>query len=430
MSTSNSIEVRNISKAYKMYEKPHDRLKQSIFRGKKQFYREFWALKDVSFSIQKGRTVGIIGCNGSGKSTLLQILAGILEPTSGVKKVEGRIAALLELGSGFNPDFTGRENIYLNGAILGIGKEEMNHKMQSILDFAEIGSFVDQPVKTYSSGMFVRLAFSVAISVSPDILIIDEALAVGDSRFQLKCFERIKAIQKTGATVFLVSHDLQSIRQFCDEVLLFDKGRLLEQGEPNTIVNHYTKLLFSSERNELKEFELTKTPDSGTILNSEQQSEQIEYRYGNAKGFIDYFDIKTHLGQSQTIFNSGEKVIVQMHVRAEKFVEKPIYAMTIKTVKGLEVYGTNTYFQDNPFKSLSENKTVLVEFTQELNLIPGDYYFSFGFVELENEEIVPLDRRYDALEIKILPLGKDRSFGYANLHTQISVTPLDITGDE
>ncbi|KQX51917.1 ABC transporter ATP-binding protein [Paenibacillus sp. Root444D2] len=429
MDSNVTIKIDNVSKTYKIYNNPQDRLMQSLLRGKRQYYKEFKALKHISFEVRKGETVGIIGRNGSGKSTLLQIIAGTLQATEGTVKVYGRVAALLELGSGFNPDFTGRENVFLNGAILGISKEEMSKRFDDIVSFADIGDYIDQPVKTYSSGMYVRLAFAVAISVEPDILIVDEALAVGDGRFQLKCFERIKTMKEAGTTILLVTHDLQSIRQFCDECLLFDKGVLLDQGKPNDIVNKYTKILFSSPDSELLEHNELSEDTAGfqganAIDNDQRIADAKEYRYGNGQGSINYVDITDLEGNSLEILTTCDEVRISMEVTSSKEVLKPIYAITIKSVKGLEVYGTNTYFQNMPFEVLKPNQPIHIEFKHKMSLAPGTYFISFGFVELINDEIVPLDRRYDAKEIKILPQGTDRSFGIANLNSQISVNYL------
>lgn len=423
MSSDVAVSINNISKVYQIYASPLDRLKQSLWRGRKQFYREFWALRDVSFKVHKGEMVGIIGRNGSGKSTLLQIIAGTITPTSGEVNVKGRVAALLELGSGFNPEFTGRENVYLNGAILGISREEMERRFNDIAAFADIGEFIDQPVKSYSSGMYVRLAFAVAISVDPDVLIIDEALAVGDGRFQLKCFERIKALKEAGTTILFVSHDMQSIRQFCDVAVLFDKGILLEYGVPNVIVNHYTRILFSSE--DYKLVEVYNEGEGNEFRGANSNNDEREYRYGSQNGVIEDVKVLDSQGKSTSmIVTTCEELIVKMVATAKKLIEKPIYAMTIKTIKGLEVYGTNSYFQNMPFQALNPGDTVEIIFKQRLSLIPGTYYISFGFVELVNDDIIPLDRRYDMLEIKVLPKGRDRSFGLANLESQIIINTI------
>lgn len=427
-----AIKATNVTKTYRIFGKPTDRLKQ-LLNKKGRYYKEFPALKPISFEISKGEAVGIIGRNGSGKSTLLQMIAGTLTPTQGNILVNGRISALLELGSGFNPEFTGRENIYLNGAILGLGKGEMDNRLENILKFADIGDFIDQPVKTYSSGMYVRLAFAVSINVDPDVLIVDEALAVGDGRFQLKCYEKIKALKKEGKTILVVSHDLQTIRQICDRVMLIDKGEFIEFGNPNDVVNHYTKVLFSNTTSEFVEESVDESEiqikesdnDAFQGANTIEEKTSSEYRYGSFKGIIEQCFLLNTKGQPVNSFTTGEEIEVVLNIKALKDIVQPIYAITIKSVKGLEVYGTNTYFQNMPFEGLKEGETATIHFKQSMKLMPGDYFVSLGFVELADGDIEPLDRRYDVFEMKILPQPGDRSFGIANLETEIKVTHSD-----
>ena len=248
MSSDISIKVENLSKCYQIYDKPRDRLLQMLSRGRKQYFREFWALRGVSFEIKKGETVGIIGRNGSGKSTLLQMVCGTLSPTDGIVITQGRVAALLELGAGFNTEFTGRENVLLNAAILGFPSEEILAKMDQIAAFSELGEFLEQPVKTYSSGMFVRLAFSIAIHVDPAILIVDEALAVGDARFQAKCMRRIKDIKDQGTTILFVSHDVASVRTLCERAIWLDNGQVFDQGDVFPVTGRYMEFMFKDEQ--------------------------------------------------------------------------------------------------------------------------------------------------------------------------------------
>jgi lipopolysaccharide transport system ATP-binding protein len=233
------IEVRGLGKRYEIYAQPRDRLLQSLFRGRRQFFQEFWALADISFEVRRGETVGIVGRNGSGKSTLLQLIAGTLTPTTGTVDVRGRIAALLELGSGFNPEFSGRENVFLNGAILGLARSEIEARLPEIVAFSGLEEFIDRPVKTYSSGMLMRLAFAVAVNVEPDILIIDEALAVGDIAFQLKCIERLERLTRSGVTLLFVSHDTSLVKTFCRHAVYLDRGRLRAQGTPDVVTELY-----------------------------------------------------------------------------------------------------------------------------------------------------------------------------------------------
>ncbi|HBS80100.1 MAG TPA: ABC transporter ATP-binding protein, partial [Pseudomonas sp.] len=245
MSSELAISVHDLSKCFHIYDKPRDRLFQMLARDRKQYFREFWALNAVSFDIRKGETVGIVGRNGSGKSTLLQLVCGTLNPTHGTITTNGRIAALLELGSGFNPEFSGRENVYMNAAVLGLSREETDARFSEIEAFAEIGEFIDQAVKTYSSGMMVRLAFAVAINVEPQILIVDEALSVGDELFQRKCFARIEAIKESGATILFVSHSGSAVVELCDRAILLDSGEKLIEGAPKSIIGKYQKLLYA-----------------------------------------------------------------------------------------------------------------------------------------------------------------------------------------
>lgn len=270
MSSNYAIKIDSLSKNYQLFDKPSDRLKQMLFRGKKKYYREFDALQNISFEIAKGETVGIIGRNGSGKSTLLQIIAGTLTPTNGKIKVNGRVAALLELGSGFNPEFTGRENVYLNGAILGISKSEMDNRFNDIIEFADIGDFIDQPVKTYSSGMYIRLAFSIAINVEADILIVDEALAVGDTKFQIKCIEKMKEIKENGTTILFVSHAGEQVKRFCEKGIWLENGKIKEIDTATNVVNHYEDSLHMDILNQ--QIQAVKSENHHTEINKEESA--------------------------------------------------------------------------------------------------------------------------------------------------------------
>ncbi len=274
MSSNYAIKIDNLSKQYQMFDKPSDRLKQMLFRGNKQYYREFNALQDIGFEIAKGETVGVVGRNGSGKSTLLQIIAGTLTPSHGEIQVNGRVAALLELGSGFNPEFTGRENVYLNGAILGISKTEMDKRFDDIVRFADIGSFIDQPVKTYSSGMYVRLAFSIAINVEADILIVDEALAVGDTKFQIKCIDKMKEIKKNGTTILFVSHAGEQVKRFCEKGIWLEDGKVKEIGSATHVVNHYEDSLHMDLLNQ--QIETAKEDEKIQEVLSSEQVENVK----------------------------------------------------------------------------------------------------------------------------------------------------------
>ena len=355
MSSDISIRVHNLCKCYQIYDRPSDRLKQLVFPRlqrlggiqPKRYHREFWALNDVSFEISKGETVGIIGCNGSGKSTLLQMLCGTLNPTSGSIETYGRVAALLELGSGFNPEFTGRENVYMNAAVLGLSKDEIDTRYEDIASFADIGQFIDQPVKTYSSGMYVRLAFSVATNVSPDILIVDEALSVGDAAFQAKCMRRFDEFRNNGTTILLVTHDLGTVLQFSSKCYLLDAGKKLDVENPKLAVDTFKKLLLRQTR---KAFDRKPTANArimalqnGTwsknyILNTDGCEV-----YGNQAAHItDFgvFDKEGGLIEQRLLL--GERYIFRMQVTFLTNVNDPIFTLTFRDLTGREIAGTNT----------------------------------------------------------------------------------------
>lgn len=419
-----SIKVCDLSKCFAIYERPADRIRELF--SKQKHHREFWALNGVSLAVQGGETVGVIGRNGSGKSTLLKIIAGILRPTSGSREVNGRVASLLELGAGFNPELTGRENIFINGAIQGFSRSEMEERFASIVNFAELGEFIEVPVKKYSSGMFVRLAFSCAINIDPEILIVDEALSVGDELFQRKCFLKLEAFQKLGKTILFVSHSSPTIKQLCNRAVLLEGGKVAAEGDPNSVVNEYSRILFGKTAVKTPaapataKMPTTVSADSATqgraILSS---SEKSEYRYGNNQAeIIEHRVLDSQLREADTI-ECGAECTIELRVRFKALVSQPIYALTIKNVQGLEVYGTNSWFKQVGFEARGPGDDVLVRFQQRVNLTAGNYYLSFGCVALEGEELIPLDRRYDAALLKVLPI--DRDFGVAYLDSAITV---------
>jgi lipopolysaccharide transport system ATP-binding protein len=418
------IAAHDVGKMYRLYQHPQDRLKEQLFwRFGRHYGHEFWALHDISLEVRKGETVGIIGRNGSGKSTLLQVIAGTIAPTTGLVQVKGRVAALLELGSGFNLEFTGRENVFLNGSILGISYEEMEARFEQIRAYADIGDFIDQPVKLYSSGMVVRLAFAVATSVEPDVLIIDEALAVGDARFQLACYETLQKMLQRGVTLLFVSHDGNAIKQLCQRAIVLENGAQVFEGKPNDALNFYSELLFPGK---------TRANSTGHAINlplsSRKQTEFAhvgpetrtnEYRYGTHKGQITFATLLGEAGEPSLVVESGEKTIMRFLAEIHEDIDKPILAMTIKNHKGVEVYGTNTLYQDVFVRPLKAGERIIVEFYQDMALMAGTYFFSLGFVELVDNDLKPIDRRYDVMEFKITP--RDRSFGIANLRSVIAV---------
>lgn len=323
MCYDNVISLRNISKLYKIYDKPQDRLKQMLYRNKRSFFKEFKALNNITFDISKGSTLGIIGKNGSGKSTLLQIIAGTVKPTQGELNVNGRIAALLELGSGFNPEFTGRENVFLNGSIMGLTEDEIKKRMPLIEKFAEIGAFIDQPVKTYSSGMFVRLAFACAVNVDPDILIVDEALAVGDMQFQLKCIDKMKEFKKQGKTIVFVSHDTYSIKNFCDEVIWMKDGEIFRRGNVLDVTNEYENFM-------------NKKEDEIGTENSKEMTINREVLEINSVVF------KNNEGIAKKSFEINENLQVEIQYTLKKEIDGIVGGVAITDQRDTYICGINT----------------------------------------------------------------------------------------
>jgi len=332
-----AISVKNLTKVYHLYDKPQDRLKEALNPFKKSYHHDFYALNDVSFEITKGETVGIIGKNGAGKSTLLKIITGVLTQTSGKVEVDGKIASLLELGAGFNPEMTGIENIYLNGTIMGFTKEEMDKKVDAILEFADIGEFIYQSVKVYSSGMFARLAFSVAINVEPDILIVDEVLSVGDIKFQVKCINKFKELQEKNVTIFFVSHDIFSIRSICTKSIWLSDGTIKEFGDTTQVTADYSEFMYQDNQNQSKFINIS-TNDK------EMQSKFSPLnRWGKNEGIIEYVEMYNKNMESQTIFKLNEIIIIRIIVNLEIIQdEKLSLAISIKDKNGIDLIVSTT----------------------------------------------------------------------------------------
>ena len=400
-------------------------------RKKKVPGKTFVALNNFSIKIKRGDAVGIIGLNGSGKSTLLQIIAGTLQPSFGNLKVFGKIGALLELGSGFNPDFTGRENIYLNSKILGLSKKEVDQKYSKIVTFSGIGDFINQPVRTYSSGMVVRLAFAVIAHTEPDILIIDEALAVGDARFQSKCFSFLESFKEKGKTLLFVSHDINSIARLCDSAILLHKGKMLSSGVPKNVINEYSKIIsgshtFPSEdkiKPENKEL-FSKNPVSKDQLtkflkSKNKERSKDEFNYGGETAEIISYSINDNDGKESKVILSSEIFTISFIVLGKKLIRKPIYAMTIRDTKGQQVYGQNTLFSKTHTNDLENGKKIKITFQLRANLGAGKYLISFGVTRFQDDELQVIHRRYDAEEIEII--NTDGSFGIANCCSSIEI---------
>ncbi|HEX5835154.1 MAG TPA: ABC transporter ATP-binding protein, partial [Pyrinomonadaceae bacterium] len=343
-----ALRVESVSKQYRIYDRPVDRLKESLTRGRWKTHREFWALHDISFEIEAGTTTGIIGPNGSGKSTLLQIITGTLEPTHGTVWHEGRIAALLELGAGFNPEFTGIENIFMNASLLGLSKAETEALLPEIASFAEIGEFIHQPLKTYSSGMYIRLAFATAIAVSPEILIIDEALSVGDAVFQHRCTRRIKEMQEAGTTILFVSHDPGAIRALCSRAILLNGGRMEADGAPADVLDRYQKVIMAAEA-AYAEAQLGLAPgDPPVVAAASEDSEvtpQFTFRHGDGSAEILRVDLLDASRRPITMVETGQLVHLRVRVVFHEDLEDPVYGFVIRNRHGINLYGTNTKVQ-------------------------------------------------------------------------------------
>jgi ABC-type polysaccharide/polyol phosphate transport system ATPase subunit len=342
-----ALRVEGVAKQYRIYDRPADRLKESLVRGRWKWHREFWALRGLSFEIERGTTTGIVGPNGSGKSTLLQIVAGTLDPTHGSVQVDGRVGALLELGAGFNLEFTGLENVFMNAALMGFSKAETERRLPEIERFAELGDFLRQPVKTYSSGMYVRLAFAIAVNTDPDILLVDEALSVGDTIFQHRCVRRIKEMQERGTTILFVSHEPTLVRALCSRAILLYQGEVLADGPPMDVLNRYQRLIMAREA-AYKEGEQAASKGAETKVvempapEIERAPLQYQYRHGNNCAEVLYAELLDAREQPVELIETGDPVYVRLRFVFHTDVERPVCGFMIRNRHGLNVYGTNT----------------------------------------------------------------------------------------
>lgn len=382
------ISVQHLNKVYRLYHHPSDRFKAIL----QKHHQNFYALQDVSLRVGRGETLGVIGRNGSGKSTLLKIIAGILTPTSGDVSVPGRVAALLELGAGFNPLMTGMENIYFTGTIMGYAKREIDQRLEEMVNFAGIGDYLDQPVRTYSSGMFVRLAFAVAISVDPDILLVDEALAVGDMNFQAKCFRKLAGFRESGKTVIFVTHALDTVIRYCDRAIVLEKGRLVAEAGPKNAVDAYKQIMAGCASSDAGV--LTCRP-SGSDSGSDTLS------YGNKKAQIVDCRLDDETGRQTHLLENGKPFTIRMKIKFQDDIAGPIFAFTIKDLKGLEVTGTNTEFKKLFPGSFRKGDLVEVKFEQALNMQSGRYALSLGCVGSDENGLVVYHRLYDAVLFEV-----------------------------
>lgn len=472
MSSDIALKVENLSKCYQIYDKPRDRLKQFVLPMLKRamsplahfasrhpmrtanYYSEFWALKDVSFEVQKGETVGIIGRNGSGKSTLLQLICGTLAPTGGCINTNGRIAALLELGSGFNPEFTGRENVFLNAALLGLTQEEIEKRYEDIAAFADIGDFIEQPVKSYSSGMFVRLAFAVAINVNPQILVVDEALSVGDELFQRKCFSRIEAIKERGATVLFVSHSGTTVVELCNRAMLLDRGELLILGTPKTVVGRYQKLLYAPDdkrekiRRDIKAGtgEALSSPNQriagaatpmSAIKTSSEEMEEFFDPHLRPRSTISYESHGALIEEPHIVNLAGERVNCLVRGRLYRYTymvrfgqaaELVRFGMLIKSMSGVEVGGSSSASGSrDAVPYIAGGACLQVEFRFQCMLNPGMYFMNAGVLCVKNSEEIYLHRLLDACMFRVQPCKGNLATGLVDFNC---VPDLEILNDQ
>ena len=459
-----AIHVEGLNKVYRLYDHNRDRLIDSLGLARKKRYREHFALNNVDLDVYQGECVGIIGTNGSGKSTILKIITGVLNPTSGTVQVNGRISALLELGAGFNYEYNGIENVYLNGTMIGFSEKEIDEKLQDILDFADIGDYVYQPVKTYSSGMFVRLAFAVAINIDPEILIVDEALSVGDVFFQAKCYHKFEEFKKQGKTILFVSHDLSAISKYCDRAVLLNQGVKLGEGSPRDMIDIYKQVLVgqyelpsgdkkanlaadedirklaarkadggasrtSSPAGEAAQEQPAQTGQAEEE-NAGQPAEEGEGRpvpglniqaleYGTKEAEIVEYYMTDGAGLRTSAILKGEPFTLHMKVKIHKDIAAPIFALSIKNIKGVEITGTNTMVERSFLESVKAGEVLAITFTQKVRLQGGEYLLSLGVTGYEKDAFTVYHRLYDILNLTVI--SDHDTVGYFDMESDVKV---------
>lgn len=419
-----AIAVENVNKIYKLYDRPKDRMFEALGLTKKKKYHEKYALSDVSFHVKKGECVGIIGTNGSGKSTILKIITGVLNQTSGNVTVNGRISALLELGAGFNMEYTGLENIYLNGTMNGFSEAEIDARMQDILEFADIGDYVNQPCKTYSSGMFVRLAFSVGINIDPEILIVDEALSVGDVFFQAKCFHKFEEFKEMGKTIIFVSHDLSSIAKYCDRVILLDQGVKLGEGGPKEMIDDFKRVLVGQyqapEEKSINKSLLEDEELQQAVRKKESKQEETKtLEYGTKQAEIEEIYLTDDNGTKSNAIIKGMNFGIHMRVRFYDDIPAPIFAFTVKNAKGTEITGTNTMFEKAFLEPVKAGAVKEITFKQKMSLQGGEYLLSFGVTGYDGNDFQVYHRLYDALNVTVV--SDKNTVGFYDMESAITV---------
>lgn len=487
-----AITVRNVSKKHRLFENARDRLKEALHPFSKRYHREFWALQDISFEVPQGQTVGILGRNGSGKSTLLQILAGVMQSTSGSVAIKGRVSALLELGAGFNPEFTGRENSIFQAEVVGLSREEIDRKLSEIENFADIGAFFDQPTKVYSSGMFVRVAFAAAINVDPDILIIDEALAVGDAKFQNKCFQKLRDFREQGKTILLVTHAMETVTRLCDQAILLEQGRIVKMGSPNDVTNTYFDLLFGNagkpkllkvigshnvvgylgtyyavpqvlgeidfhaadlanldgvivgktieELEACLRKEISAVPAAADMTHNQKCDLEVfldevlpfdncsnrrsynknESRTGDGRAeIVDYICVRDDDVDVLEV-KTWDTLKIYMKILFHQPVQLPVYGMSIKSVDGVKVYGTNTWLDKVRVPPAAEREVVIFLYELKVSLTGGDFFVSLAIAERMNNQYMLADHRTDLLHIRV-QTAKEGMNGLVEMETKSEI---------
>ena len=389
--------VQNVSKLYRLYQRPADRIREILPFFSKRLHTDFWALNDISFQLERCETLGLVGPNGCGKSTLLQIVCGILPPTSGRVVTQGRIAALLELGAGFNPEFTGRENVFLNGEIMGLSRGEIERAFPAIEAFADIGEFISRPVKEYSSGMYVRLAFSTAIHVEPDILIVDEALAVGDAVFANRCVRKFEELKQRKVTVLFVSHDLGLVKQLSNRAILLLGGRIEAQGAPKDVINRYIGLVLARQKSDAP------------------RAAQGSFRHGDGSSEILNVELTNSQGQAATAFHSGERITARVRSLFHRAKSDPMVGILIRTRIGMDVYGTNTRLEHVELGDFAAGEELDIEFSFDCWLAPQEYTLT---VATQNADGSSHDWVDDAIAFEVVDARAIA--GVANLRAEVT----------
>ena len=419
---ANAVEVKNVTMEFNMSKEKVDSIKEYFIKLVKRelHFEQFLALKDVSVTIEQGDVFGIVGLNGSGKSTLLKVISGILKPTKGTVKTVGTISPMIELGAGFDMDLTARENIFLNGTMLGFSEEEINARLDEILSFADIGDFIHQPVKTYSSGMFVRLAFAVAINIDPEILVVDEALSVGDVFFQAKCYHKFEEFKKQGKTILFVSHDLGSISKYCDRVILLNQGVMLDEGTPKAMVDMYKQLLVHQDPVKQAEGSETKKEDwkQGFLVNPNT------LEYGEKQAEITDFVVMDSKSLQTNTIEKGSKFQIKMRIHFHESIQQPIMAFTFKNIQGTEITGTNTMYEGVNVEHTDAGDECVVVFEQKMDMQGGEYLLSFGCTGYKDGEFKVFHRLYDACNITVI--SAKNTVGFFDMNSTVTVQEDDI----